>query len=129
MPFRAILYREDPSAKSRIKLASDEECSRPRKSLPRCAGVWPRSVKSEHHPLLSSRLTTSDCRSESLIVRGLSCAAICGRWQIDDIYLDGTISQLAVRRSEFLSILQNQGANGLIPALSRKVIVLIESSS
>lgn len=52
-----------------------------------------------------------------------------GRWQIDDIYLDGTISQLTVQRSEFTSILQNQGVNALISALSRKVIVLTKSSS
>ena len=29
-----------------------------------------------------------------------------GGWQISDVYLDGTISQLAVQRSEFHSILQ-----------------------
>jgi phospholipid transport system substrate-binding protein len=52
-----------------------------------------------------------------------------GTWQIDDIYLDGTISQLAVRRSEFASILQSQGVGGLITTLNRKVIVLTKSSS
>jgi phospholipid transport system substrate-binding protein len=52
-----------------------------------------------------------------------------GAWQIADIYLDGTISQLAVRRSEFTSILQNQGVEGLVAALNRKVIVLTKSSS
>ncbi len=51
-----------------------------------------------------------------------------GLWQIDDIYLDGTISQLAVRRSEFASILQNQGVGGLIATLNRKVIMLTKSS-
>ena len=43
--FRAIPYREDLSARSRIKLASDEDCPRPRKSLSRCG------AKSEHHLL------------------------------------------------------------------------------
>ncbi|HZU89978.1 MAG TPA: ABC transporter substrate-binding protein [Stellaceae bacterium] len=52
-----------------------------------------------------------------------------GTWQIADIYLDGTISQLAVRRSEFASILQNQGVDGLVAALNRKVITLTKSSS
>jgi ABC-type transporter MlaC component len=29
-----------------------------------------------------------------------------GSWQISDVYLDGTISQLAIQRSEFYSILR-----------------------
>ena len=32
-----------------------------------------------------------------------------GSWQISDIYLDGSISQLAVQRSEFHAILQGKG--------------------
>jgi phospholipid transport system substrate-binding protein len=47
-----------------------------------------------------------------------------GLWQIADVYLDGTISQLAVRRSEFYSILRQQGVDGLITALNRKVDLL-----
>jgi phospholipid transport system substrate-binding protein len=47
-----------------------------------------------------------------------------GFWQIADIYLDGTISQLAVRRSEFYSILTRQGVDGLIAELNRKVDLL-----
>jgi phospholipid transport system substrate-binding protein len=47
-----------------------------------------------------------------------------GRWQIADVYLDGTISQLAVHRSEFHSILQREGVDGLVMALNRKVDLL-----
>ena len=47
-----------------------------------------------------------------------------GVWQIDDVYLDGSISQLAVHRSEFHSILQRQGVDGLVVALNRKVDLL-----
>ena len=36
-----------------------------------------------------------------------------GAWQISDVYLDGTISQLATQRSEFHSILARQGVGGL----------------
>ena len=50
-----------------------------------------------------------------------------GTWLITDIYLDGTISQLAVQRSEFSSILRDQGANGLATALNRKVDLLTKS--
>jgi phospholipid transport system substrate-binding protein len=45
-------------------------------------------------------------------------------WQISDVYLDGTISQLATQRSEFQSILQRKGFDGLITALNRKVDLL-----
>ena len=45
-------------------------------------------------------------------------------WQIADVYLDGSISQLATQRSEFHSILQREGADGLIMALNRKVDLL-----
>jgi phospholipid transport system substrate-binding protein len=47
-----------------------------------------------------------------------------GVWQISDVYLDGTISQLAVHRSEFHSILQRQGVDGLVVALNKKVDLL-----
>jgi phospholipid transport system substrate-binding protein len=41
-------------------------------------------------------------------------------WEAIDIYLDGTISELAVRRSEFASILKRSGPEGLIAALEHK---------
>ena len=43
-----------------------------------------------------------------------------GTWQIADVYLGGTISELATRRSEFASILRTQGINGLIQTLNTK---------
>ena len=44
--------------------------------------------------------------------------------QGSDVYLDGTISQVAVQRSEFNSILRREGIDGLIIALNRKVDLL-----
>jgi phospholipid transport system substrate-binding protein len=41
-------------------------------------------------------------------------------WRIEDVYLDGAISELATRRSEFAAILRDQGIAGLIAALDRK---------
>src|ERR1700730_8503670 len=43
-----------------------------------------------------------------------------GAWRIADVYLTGTISELATRRSEFSSVLRNQGVDGLIAVLNRK---------
>lgn len=52
-----------------------------------------------------------------------------GTWQIADVYLDGTISELATRRSEFASILRTGGINGLIQALNTKANVLSARAS
>jgi phospholipid transport system substrate-binding protein len=41
-------------------------------------------------------------------------------WLISDIYLDGAISEVATRRSEFAAILKKEGIDGLIAALNRR---------
>jgi phospholipid transport system substrate-binding protein len=41
-------------------------------------------------------------------------------WQIRDVYETGTISQLAVQRSDFTQILRTGGIDGLIAALNKK---------
>jgi hypothetical protein len=41
-------------------------------------------------------------------------------WLISDIYLDGAISEVATRRSEFAAILKIDGIDGLIAALNRR---------
>jgi phospholipid transport system substrate-binding protein len=45
-------------------------------------------------------------------------------WLISDIYLDSAISEVATRRSEFATILKNDGIDGLIAALNRKADLL-----
>jgi phospholipid transport system substrate-binding protein len=45
-------------------------------------------------------------------------------WLISDIYLDGAISEVATRRSEFAVILKNEGIDGLSTALNRKADIL-----
>ena len=45
-------------------------------------------------------------------------------WLISDIYLDGAISELATRRSEFGAIIRTDGVDGLIAALNRKADML-----
>ena len=46
-------------------------------------------------------------------------------WQIRDIYLTGTISELATRRSEFTAILRKGGIEALIAQLNKKADDLI----
>jgi phospholipid transport system substrate-binding protein len=50
-----------------------------------------------------------------------------GSWRITDVYLDGSISQLATQRSEFGAIMRRDGFEGLIGALNRKVSLLTGS--
>ena len=47
-----------------------------------------------------------------------------GVWKIADVYLDGTISEMATRRSEFAAILRTQGITGLIQTLNAKASTL-----
>lgn len=51
-----------------------------------------------------------------------------GDWKVEDVYLDGTISQLAVRRSEFSSILRSDGAEGLLTKLKAQSDNLLKSA-
>jgi phospholipid transport system substrate-binding protein len=45
-------------------------------------------------------------------------------WLISDVYLDGAISEVATRRSEFGAIIRADGVDGLIAALNRKANML-----
>lgn len=47
-----------------------------------------------------------------------------GTWKIIDVYLSGTISQLAAQRSEFTSVLRQGGAAALIQSLRDKAAQL-----
>jgi phospholipid transport system substrate-binding protein len=45
-------------------------------------------------------------------------------WQIVDVYLSGTVSELATRRSEFSSVMRNGGAEALVDLLQKKAAEL-----
>jgi phospholipid transport system substrate-binding protein len=47
-----------------------------------------------------------------------------GGWQVIDVYLSGTISQLASQRSEYSSVLQQGGADALIKLLGQRIATL-----
>jgi phospholipid transport system substrate-binding protein len=49
--------------------------------------------------------------------------------QIGDVYLNGTISELATRRADFSSTLRTQGVPGLIAALNNKTLTLAPAFS
>ena len=47
-----------------------------------------------------------------------------GQWRVVDVLLDGTISRVAVQRSDFRHILETGGPQGLIATLRKKVAAL-----
>jgi phospholipid transport system substrate-binding protein len=47
-----------------------------------------------------------------------------GRWKVIDVYLSGTVSELATRRSEFSSVLRRDGASALVDLLQKKAAAL-----
>ena len=47
-----------------------------------------------------------------------------GRWRIVDVFLDGTISEIATKRSEYTSILHRDGFAGLLARISSKTAEL-----
>lgn len=50
-------------------------------------------------------------------------------WKIIDVYLDGTVSELALRRSEFSGIVKRENFDALIAALDAKIAKLASGKS
>ncbi len=49
-----------------------------------------------------------------------------GQWRVVDLYLAGTVSELASRRSEFTAILRDGGAQRLIAELRQRTAALLQ---
>jgi len=45
-------------------------------------------------------------------------------WKVIDVYLSGTVSELATRRWEFVAVLQRDGADGLVQMIERRTAAL-----
>ena len=71
-------------------------------------GGWPRSAASR--PSTPSRAST---------LREFE-----GEWRIVDVFLDGGISEIATKRSEYGSVLARDGVDGLLAALRAKITEL-----
>jgi phospholipid transport system substrate-binding protein len=44
-----------------------------------------------------------------------------GAWKIIDVYLQGTVSELAMRRSDYSSVLERQGVEALITTMKQRI--------
>ena len=51
-----------------------------------------------------------------------------GGWKIVDVYLNGTVSELALRRSEYSSLIKREGYEALIAALDERIDELSATS-
>jgi phospholipid transport system substrate-binding protein len=80
--------------------------------------VDPKPVQSASGLLVDTKLIRSE--GEPVQLNYLMRAGEAG-YQIIDVYLSGTVSQLASQRSEFTAVLSRDGAAGLLRLLQQKV--------
>lgn len=84
--------------------------------------VTPTATPNPNGVVVASRIVKSN--GEPVSINYLMRPDSAGAWKVIDVYLDGTISQLAARRSEFVSVLQRNGAEGLVQLLERRTAAL-----
>jgi phospholipid transport system substrate-binding protein len=84
--------------------------------------VTPTATPNPNGIVVASRIVKSNGEAVSLNYLMRSDGA--GAWKVIDVYLDGTISQLAARRSEFVAVLQRNGADGLVQLIERRTAAL-----
>ena len=81
--------------------------------------LYPGSIRQPTTTMLP--VPRTECSNPSPLQRRVCEPSVPPRpsfpWLISDIYLDGAISEVATRRSEFGAILKNEGVDGLIAAL------------
>jgi phospholipid transport system substrate-binding protein len=80
--------------------------------------VLPDVAPSAAGTIVQTKLTKSDGEPVTLnyLMRETD-----GRWQIVDVFLSGTISELATRRSEFTSVLRRDGPQGLLDLMDKRI--------
>ena len=84
--------------------------------------VTPQAVASPNGVIVDSRLIKGN--GETVSLNYLMRQEATGGWKVIDVYLSGTISELATRRSEFLAVLQRDGADGLLRMIEKRTAAL-----
>ena len=84
--------------------------------------VEPRAATNANGVVVNTRLIKSN--GEPVVLNYLLHQDAAGGWKIIDVYLSGTISELATRRSEFASVLQRAGAEGLVQMIEQRAAAL-----
>jgi phospholipid transport system substrate-binding protein len=83
--------------------------------------VMPAAAPNPNGVLVSTRLVKTNGEAVALnyLMRQES-----GAWKVIDVYLSGTVSELAARRSEFIAVLQRNGAEGLVQLIEQRTAAL-----
>ena len=79
--------------------------------------VSPTATANPNGVIVDSKLIKSD--GEPVTLNYLMRQGGAG-WKVIDVYLSGTVSELATRRSEFAAVLQRSGADGLVRLIEQK---------
>lgn len=86
-------------------------------------------VEAQSEPRASGRIVHSKllpASGEAVVLNYLLRDSGAG-WKIVDVYLTGTISELATRRAEFATILKTGGARALIDSLQQKTAAMLRA--
>ena len=84
-------------------------------------------VESTHGTkLVRTRLLAGDGEVVQLNYR---LRPVDARWKIIDVYLNGTVSELALRRSEYSSLIKREGFDSLLVALNEKIADLASAGT
>ncbi len=84
--------------------------------------VSPKAVPNPNGVIVESRLVKSN--GEPVNLNYLLRQDAAGSWKVIDVYLSGTISELATRRSEFSTVLQRNGVDALVQLIEQRSAAL-----
>jgi phospholipid transport system substrate-binding protein len=84
--------------------------------------VDPTPAANPNGMLVKSWLVKSN--GEKVVLNYLVHQDNAGSWRVIDVYLSGTISELATRRSEFAAVFQRDGADGLVRMIEQRTAAL-----
>ena len=83
--------------------------------------ISPAATANANGTLVKTWLVKSD--GEKVVLNYLARQET-GSWKVIDVYLSGTVSELATRRSEFAAVLQRSGADGLVQMIEQRTAAL-----
>ncbi|MBV9828340.1 MAG: ABC transporter substrate-binding protein [Alphaproteobacteria bacterium] len=84
--------------------------------------VSPTPTTNANGLMVGTRLIKSN--GDPVVLNYLMRQSAPGEWRAIDVYLDGTISELAARRSEFAAALRQGGAEALVQLLLQRAAAL-----
>jgi len=84
--------------------------------------VSPNPSSNASGPVVETRLVKSN--GEKVLLNYLMRQDGAGTWKVIDVYLSGTVSELATRRSEFGAVLQRSGPEALVKMIEERTTAL-----